>query len=219
LNVVIPAAGQGTRLKSGLPKAILPLPRGETIIGRSIRLIRRTWADASIYVVVGWEARSVIRSLPRGVKHLSNENWAETNVAHSIALALEATKGPTVVVYGDLVYDRRFLQPLCGCETSAVLLNSSGSLHSREVGLNVEGDSPTWFSYSFPQKWAQVMVLSEVEREIFMRVALSRNGERLLGYEILNRVLDEGGQFTVHPSYSFVRDIDVQSDLSEVVAL
>jgi choline kinase len=107
LSIIIPAAGVGKRMRSYGPKSLIPLNHEETVISRQINLLKKLFLHHSeIIVVVGFESEKIIRNLPKWVKVIENENYATTNVARSIGMALRiASNNNVLIVYGDLVFN------------------------------------------------------------------------------------------------------------------
>lgn len=106
MQVVILAAGRGTRLGRSLPKPLTPLVDGRSILRQQIDNVH--WAfgdDADIMVVVGHQARAVMSHVEDDAAFLLNERYAETNTAKSLLLALDAVdEGHVVWMNGDVVF-------------------------------------------------------------------------------------------------------------------
>ncbi|WP_350212034.1 NTP transferase domain-containing protein [Botrimarina sp.] len=99
---IVLAAGKGTRMKSDLPKVLVPVA-GRPMIRYVIDALRAAGVDR-IVVVVGYEADLVERELAgeRGVEFVLQQEQLGTGHAVMMARAAiaEAT-GPVVVVAGD----------------------------------------------------------------------------------------------------------------------
>lgn len=199
INVIIPAAGMGRRLRANIPKATVPVANGEPLVARQIRLVRDAFPRSSIFVVGGYRSDLLKKALPAGVRFVFNEYFEETNVAHSIWLGLRRCpqKTPALVVYGDLVFNRAALDAVAdaGRKSSAVLVQDGNHERRQEVGVNVSGGVAEHFSYGVPTKWAQISLLQVPERHLFMKAVQEVGGLRRFGYEILNSVVDAGGRF------------------------
>ncbi|CAN5247663.1 bifunctional UDP-N-acetylglucosamine diphosphorylase/glucosamine-1-phosphate N-acetyltransferase GlmU [soil metagenome] len=100
---VVLAAGQGTRMKSDLPKVLHPLA-GRTMLDWVLQAVLETKPDRTL-VVVGHGADQVAASLPPSVEAIEQPEQLGTGHAADLALAhiTELTDGDTVlVVYGDM---------------------------------------------------------------------------------------------------------------------
>jgi len=110
VEIVILAAGMGTRLGMPHPKGLTVLENGETIIGRQLRNIRATFGPkASITMVVGYQVEKMVEAFP-DVKFVYNEAYDSTNTSKSLLRAL-VHSGKTGVLWmnGDVVFDDRLL--------------------------------------------------------------------------------------------------------------
>jgi hypothetical protein len=219
LHVVIPAAGLGRRMKSFGPKALIPVGP-ETVLARQIRLLREAFPKARFVVVGGYAVDRLRKSLPAGVKMVVNPNFETTNVAYSLYLGLRHTpaNAPALLVYGDLVFRAGALAGLSH-KRSAVLVDA-GPGREQEVGLTVVDGLATRFDYGLPAKWAQVAMLALPEKAMFLRAAAGLLRAKHFGYEILNEVLDLGGEFaalTVPPGT--LVEIDAAPDVDRAKSL
>jgi choline kinase len=210
-DIVIPAAGQGRRMGSCWPKALVRVGK-ETIISRQIRLLSEKFPLSNIIVVGGYEVERLRKSLPDKVCVIDNKSHKETNVANSIFLGLlETGDRPVLIVYGDLVFNKSALS--FSLKQSMVVVHD-GADRENEVGCVVSEGSVSHFSYGLSLKWAQICFLEQAEKQIFMKVMSLKNSERMFGYEILNRVIDLGGNFSVcSPAHMKLCEIDVPSDI------
>jgi choline kinase len=215
LSVIIPAAGPGKRMKSYGPKALIQLRDGETVISRQIRLIKQTYPNVDIVVVVGFEADKVCKELPKDVITVYNENYEETNVAYSINLGLTKVQNPaSLIVYGDLVFNEQALYgfPL---DESVIIIDKQKQIGEEEVGVTIVDNYITRFSYGLPIKWAQIAYLIGRELELFNKHASVKNKEKFFGFEILNKILDSDGKLKAIETVNMkIAEIDTSKDIN-----
>jgi choline kinase len=105
-QVVILAAGMGTRLRSPLPKPLTTLREGRTILAQQVDNIHVAFGDnARITIVVGFKLELIMEAQPDAV-FVYNERYDNTNTNRSLLKALRAS-GPGGVVWmnGDVVFD------------------------------------------------------------------------------------------------------------------
>jgi choline kinase len=131
IQIVILAAGMGTRLGRPHPKGLTVLDTGETIIGRQIRNIKAAFGkDASITIVVGYKLDMIIDAFP-DVNYIYNEAYDVTNTSKSLLKALTNSHKKSSVLWmnGDVVFDERLLlemkKRIDFSNTSMVSVNSS----------------------------------------------------------------------------------------------
>ena len=103
LIAIVLAAGQGTRMKSDLPK-VLHMAAGRTLLDWALQAIRGLDPDR-IVVVIGHEAERVARTLPEWAEPVIQERQLGTG--HAVTVALAALDGVTegdaiLIAYGDM---------------------------------------------------------------------------------------------------------------------
>jgi choline kinase len=105
-QVVILAAGMGSRLGRSLPKPLTELADGRTIMGQQMDNIRSVFGkEASITVVVGYKLEHIIEAFP-DVSFVYNEEYDTTNTSKSLMRALRASStGGVLWMNGDVVFD------------------------------------------------------------------------------------------------------------------
>ncbi len=96
-RAVIMAAGQGTRMKSALPKVLHEIA-GRPLVSWVLEAVAATQPD-EIVVVVGHEAEAVRARLPEGVRTVTQERQLGTGHAARVAIeAMNAAPGDDVLV-------------------------------------------------------------------------------------------------------------------------
>lgn len=127
-QVVILAAGLGTRLGRPIPKALTPLTDGRTIMEQQVTNIRAVIPDAQIYVVVGFKQDMIMEAHP-DLLFVYNESYDRTNTSKSLLRALRASNdGGVIWLNGDVVFDARALErllPEVEADRSSILVDRS----------------------------------------------------------------------------------------------
>ncbi|MBI4226962.1 MAG: isocitrate lyase/phosphoenolpyruvate mutase family protein [Candidatus Omnitrophica bacterium] len=109
-RAIILAAGvdqQLLPLTEDRPKTMLDI-KGRTILERQAQLLRAA-GITDIAVVRGYRAEAV--TLP-GITYYDNPHFQTRGIAASLFAAAERLTGPTLVLYGDIVFDRMILDRL-----------------------------------------------------------------------------------------------------------
>ncbi|GAA2223370.1 phosphocholine cytidylyltransferase family protein [Herbiconiux moechotypicola] len=128
-QVVILAAGMGSRLGRSLPKPLTPLSDGRTIMGQQFDNIRHTFGgDAKVTIVVGYKLEHIIEAFPES-SFVYNEEYDQTNTSKSLLRALQAsTAGGVLWMNGDVVFDPAVLDralPFIARDQSFVTVNTA----------------------------------------------------------------------------------------------
>lgn len=142
LQIVVLAAGLGTRLGRPHPKPLTPLSSGQSIIRRAVDSFRATWDDVAITAVVGFKLDLVIEAMP-DICFVYNELYDSTNTSKSLLKALRLSQsGGVLWLNGDVVFDPAVLPVLAACieeDRSFVCVNTS-SVAEEEVKYTLDDD-------------------------------------------------------------------------------
>jgi choline kinase len=105
-QIVILAAGMGSRLGRSLPKPLTELSDGRTIMQQQFDNIRHAFGDnAKVTIVVGYKLEHIIEAFP-SASFVYNEQYDQTNTSKSLMRALRASgQGGVLWMNGDVVFD------------------------------------------------------------------------------------------------------------------
>jgi len=218
LNVIIPAAGIGKRMKSRGPKGLLPVHHGMSILEMQVRNVLKVYPHADIIIVGGFECHKIREALWGNfpVRIVYNPDYETTNVTHSVAVGINAMlPGPLLLIHGDLVFNIAAIQGLAGKHSS--LLVAGDQLEPAEVGIGQQDGVITTLSHALTTKWGQMAYLQGKELSLFMKAAWNdRLSNQWFLYEAINHVIENGGKFLAHqPSNARIVEVDRYSDLTK----
>ena len=142
-QVVILAAGMGSRLGRELPKPLTELSDGRTIMRQQHDNIAAAFGtDVTITTVVGYKLEHIIDAFPE-VEYVYNEKYDQTNTSKSLLRALKATgKHGVLWMNGDVVFDPQVLvrvSTLVHADRSFVSVNTS-TVSDEEVKYTVDAE-------------------------------------------------------------------------------
>jgi choline kinase len=140
MNVVILAAGLGTRLGRPHPKPLTRLRDGQTILSRQIRLLRAQFGlDLHLSIVVGFKLEMILEAAGADASFVYNEIFDQTNTAKSLLRALHlAPPGGVLWLNGDVVFVSGLLQAF-SYDVSCVAVNTA-AVGDEEVKYTIDGD-------------------------------------------------------------------------------
>ena len=143
IQVVILAAGMGTRLGKPWPKPLTPLADGRSILQQQIENVRSVFGDsARISIVVGFKLEMILEAHP-DVTYVYNEAYDQTNTSKSLLKALRNSHESGVLwLNGDVVFDARVLERISERiknEKSFVCVNTA-AVGEEEVKYTVNGN-------------------------------------------------------------------------------
>ena len=140
-EVVILAAGMGTRLGRPLPKPLTPLLDGRSILRHQVDGLRGELGPAvPITAVVGFQRERVMAAAP-DLRFAHNPDYATTNTAKSLLAGLRAA-GPGGVLWlnGDVVFDPALLrvaEPLL-CAGESFVCVDTASVADEEIKYTLD---------------------------------------------------------------------------------
>jgi choline kinase len=128
-QVVILAAGMGTRLARPLPKPLTELRDGRSIMKQQMDNLAIAFDDTfRVMVVVGFKLEAIIERFPEAT-FVYNEFYDQTNTSKSLLKALRASgDGGVLWLNGDVVFDPQVLvrvTPYMDGNQSFVVVNTS----------------------------------------------------------------------------------------------
>jgi len=128
-QVVILAAGMGTRLARPLPKPLTELRDGRSIMKQQIdNLVFAFGESYRVMIVVGFKLEAIIERFPEAT-FVYNELYDQTNTSKSLLKALRASgDGGVLWLNGDVVFDPKVLvrvTPKMEADQSFVVVNQS----------------------------------------------------------------------------------------------
>jgi choline kinase len=111
VQVVILAAGMGTRLGRSLPKPLTELDDGRSILQQQLDGVRAAFgAHTPITAVVGYKSEHLMRAAPDLV-FAYNPDFVSTNTSQSLLRALRTSRpGGVLWLNGDVVFEPAVLQ-------------------------------------------------------------------------------------------------------------
>ena len=143
IQVVILAAGMGTRLAKPWPKPLTALSDGRSIMQQQMDNISKVFGDkARVTVVVGFKLEMIMEAHPTA-SFVYNEVYDQTNTSKSLLRALRASQESGVLwLNGDVVFDYKVLARVAERITaykSFVCVNTSTTA-DEEVKYTVDED-------------------------------------------------------------------------------
>ncbi len=110
MKALILAAGKGTRLApytDRKPKGMVKIG-GKPILQYAIENFRKNGIE-EIYIITGYKSELI--SFP-GVQYFHNDQYASTNMVHTLFCAEEIMTGDLIISYGDIIFENKILQQL-----------------------------------------------------------------------------------------------------------
>jgi choline kinase len=142
-QVVILAAGMGTRLARPLPKPLTELRDGRSIMKQQIDNLKFAFDESyRVMIVVGFKLEAIIERFPEAT-FVYNEFFDQTNTSKSLLKALRASgDGGVLWMNGDVVFDPQVLvrvTPFMEANQSFIVVNQA-KVSDEEVKYTLDAD-------------------------------------------------------------------------------
>lgn len=192
---VILAAGVGARLGLSVPKGLLVLPSGETILARQVRIMKAARIQ-DIVVVVGFKKETVKEALS-GVRFAFNPRFADTNTAKSLLCGLKGIDDDVLWANGDVVFDKELVPKIVSRKHSSILVNAA-ECGEEEVKYIADDDGNVkQISKQLPGAQGEALGMNLIKRESLGKFveALSRSDDHDYFERAVQDVIDQGVVF------------------------
>ncbi|NHC46235.1 phosphocholine cytidylyltransferase family protein [Motilibacter aurantiacus] len=228
LDVVVLAAGLGSRLGGSAPKPLTPLPGGETLLGRQLRLLEPLREQGCTFTLVVGHRHEEFRERFPWASFAQNERYGQTNTAKSLLVGLESTGADNgrgaLWLNSDVVFSASFADTVISAVMSTTanligvkpgrtadeevkyVLDAGGCV--RELSKSVRGGQGEAIGVNLVSAATRARLVAELRRaddrdyfEAAVEASITR-GERWLG-------LDLGDHFAVE--VDFPQDLEAAS--------
>jgi len=122
MKIIILAAGQGSRLRMGLPKALIPLANGKSILDCQLDAIKGLVPEDAIRIVVGYK-HELIRHRYQRFDYVINDFYATTNTGKSLLKGIADIDDDVLWLNGDVFLEKDVLRKLLYSRYSGVLVD------------------------------------------------------------------------------------------------
>jgi len=142
IKVCILAAGSGSRLKMGIPKAIANITANYTILDLQIESLRKILNInlEDIIVVVGYKKQLIMEKYPE-LSFISNNDYQNTGTAKSLLKGLQDVQNSDVLwINGDVVFDSDVLNQLIKNKEYNVVMADNRHSRKEEIKYSIGDD-------------------------------------------------------------------------------
>lgn len=182
MNYIILAAGQGTRLHPytrNYPKSMIRLANNQTVLQRTINIIKDIDKQATISVVIGYKQQEIKNEIV-GCEFIENPFYEFTNSIASLWFCKDKLDGETIILNADVVFSKELLE--------FVLQSPSKAFVCLDASIKKDGD------YNVQVYNDRVVAMSKELEEYYGEYAgitkLGRDATLLLKEEVISMVGD-----------------------------
>jgi choline kinase len=132
---------------------------------------------------------------------------------------INAVNDNVLIVYGDLVFNGDAVDNLPS-EHSVIVVDTKEQFSKEEVGVVLDNEAASYFSYGMAMKWAQILFLNGKELEMFKTLAIHKDRHKMFPFEAMNEVIEKLGNIPIieHPKAKIV-EIDTIKNIPEAISI
>jgi hypothetical protein len=216
IGVAILAYESGKKSRSHTPKYLLNTASGDIFLEEQIRIVTKTFFKNSVYVATGVECDKISEVLPRHVRIVENQNFHNTGPAEYFRLLINnSTEISLLFIDGDLTFSEDDLFDLDFSRSFVVCAEEA--CKPQEIGATISDGEIAQLSFGLKNKIHYMFFLKGEELKLAQKICKNRDKNKLLIFEILNFVINNGGE--LHPyilnKASQIKKIESVKDLYE----
>jgi choline kinase len=216
IQVIILAAGVGSRTKSYEPRCLLKYGN-KTILDNQLNIFKNKFNNAEISVVCGFDTHRMIRKIDKRARVVENTNYENTNNGESLRLGINNSMLDNIIfLHSDLIISDTLFDKV-SFDKSFIFVDSQNKFDDKEVGVTIVNNKANILSYSLPTKWCQIAYLNQNETAILRKLLMKPeiNSKILLTFEIINKIIEHGGSFECYEiGNTFIKEIDTLKDIA-----
>jgi choline kinase len=220
MKLVILAAGVGSRLGQGLPKALVEIGDYRTILDLQIENFSSIIGIDNIILVVGYKKEAIMERYPQLV-YVYNPDYLTTNTSKSLLSALKKIKNEDVIfINGDIVFTKQTAKDISESIKTSFMVNSEKTA-DEEVKYKLDDDGNICeLSKDVINACGEAVGINYIEEKDLETVKKALSAVNDMDYfekAFENLILN--GEIVVSPldiNEEFVKEIDFPEDLQEV---
>jgi len=197
-------------------RALFEIRPDYTLLQYQIDTLKESYPNSEIIVSLGFEKDRILKHLPHNIKCVEDADYENNGTARAIGLSLRvASFSRVAVIYGDLYFQPSHLEYFHR-DKSFLLLDLQGFISPDKIGVTEDKGRIQHLAYGISPKFAQIAYITGLELELAKRLMIDARNQKLLGHELWNKVINQGGQF--EPRYNQERIIEISEykDLNRI---
>lgn len=214
LSVVILAAGAGARIKSSEPRSLIKIGH-QSLLDHQISIVNNTFDNPEIIGVFGVGIEKILKKTRGKIRVVENQLHESTNSSESLRLAINNSLMDSILFFhGDLFFSHSIFDNV-NFAKSFILIDKKNHFKEDEVGVTIEDKKISIFSYGLKDKWCQIAFLTGKELKLLKAIfaKYTTDEKKMLSFEVLNKVIELGGNFDFYENDNPIVEIDCIKDL------
>ncbi|ADZ85261.1 phosphocholine cytidylyltransferase family protein [Cellulosilyticum lentocellum] len=231
MKALILNSGIGSRmgdLTTTIPKCMIDLGNGETIIERQIEILARQ-GITEIVITTG-PHKDLLEGYLTGYfsqinfKFVHNPLYSQTNYIYSILLAANELREDVVLLHGDLVFEEGVLEAILREKESSVVVCEKLPLPKKDFKAVIKGGKVQAIGTEFFDEALACQPLYKLNKEDWLKwleqikVYCEKGQVNCYAEKALNEQLDEIAIYPFYIGDALCREIDNIEDLNKIRA-
>lgn len=220
MKAVILAAGTGSRLAMDLPKALVEVFNGTTILDLQLDNLSKVMSMNDVILVKGFR-KDFFDEKYHYLKSVYNPEYETTNTSKSLLMALEALGNEDVIfMNGDVVYDRELLPMIVTNNKHNLISVNNASVDDEEVKYSLDEEGFIGeISKSVPEPLGEAVGINYIKKDNvdILKHCLDECGNDDYFEKGIEKAIDKGVKFApLNIGNMFCVEIDFADDLKVV---
>jgi|TARA_R110002051_G_C8748385_1_gene499941 hypothetical protein len=216
IGIVLLAYETGQKPKSHISRYLLSTDNGESVIERQSKIISEVFSENSLYIATGSDCDKIASVMPKNVRIVENQNFQSTGAAEYIRLVINnSTERSLLIIDGNILFSEDVLLDLDFSKSFVLCLE--GINEQQDIGATISEGRISQFSFGLKSKICDMIFLKDHELNLAEKICKNRDKNKLLIFEVLNFVVNNGG--SIHPHTpkrsSSIKKIESAKDVYE----
>ncbi|WP_455241152.1 phosphocholine cytidylyltransferase family protein [Methanothermobacter tenebrarum] len=217
IKVVILAAGVGSRLGHGLPKALVKLCDEKTILDHQLENLKSAGLE-DIRVVIGYKG-GLIKERHPDLEYVINRRYYATNTSKSLLIGIRDLDEDVIWLNGDVVFDPRILHLIMEERRENLICVDNKKVGDEEVKYNLTSDGYIKkLSKTIPDGLGEAVGINYVKRETLpvLEESLMECHDQDYFEKAIEKAIEKGEKFkALNIKDNFCIEVDFPEDLEK----
>ena len=140
MKIIILAAGLGKRLGKNLPKSLVKLSNGKSILEHQLDNIGKIMSTGNVLVITGYKNNIIKSSFPH-INQVNNTRFDKTNTSKSLLIGLSKLNEDIIFMNGDIVFDPDILKLILENRSNNLICVNRLKVGDEEVKYSLDKDN------------------------------------------------------------------------------
>ena len=140
MKIIILAAGLGKRLGKELPKPLVRLCDGKSILEHQVENITEITSPENIILITGYKSEMIQERFPQ-LKQIRNPRYDQTNTSKSLLQGLTDINEDLLFMNGDIVFDPDILRLILVDKSSNKICVNNFDVGEEEIKYNLDSEN------------------------------------------------------------------------------